>query len=221
MIDGTGCAAFRRRVDPPVYGSPPHKRGDDVDTSARPCLVAAAAIAAASCAPSFTTVRSEGSRLLACADVNVVWVRDLDYDAKGCGRIVSMRCDKAACRGLPPPPLSPDEMPDAPVFATKNAPPPSCVAMGAAEGNDDTWGTPHTQSRSIDCAGSRTTVAPTTSCSMIRFAIEGPTVSSSEVGCSSARRKRRRSGHPRMSLEIEEASVRRAVIRRSENAGDD
>jgi len=102
----------------------------------------AAAIAAASCAPSFTTLRSEGSRLLACAEVKVVWVRDLDYDAKGCGRIVSMRCDKAACRALPPPPLSPDEMPDAPVFATKNAPPPSCVAMGAAEGNDDTWGTP-------------------------------------------------------------------------------
>lgn len=103
----------------------------------------AGVIAAASCAPTTATVRSEASRLLACPAVNVVWLRDLDYDAKGCGRMVSMRCEQASCRGLAAPstlPLSAEGMADVPVFATKNEPPPSCVAMGVAEGKDVGWG---------------------------------------------------------------------------------
>jgi hypothetical protein len=108
----------------------------------RNSLWLAGMIVAASCAPSTATVRNEGARLLSCADVNVVWLRDLDYDAKGCGRTVSMRCDKASCRGLAAPStdaLSAWTLADVPVFATKNEPPSSCVAMGAAEGKDDTW----------------------------------------------------------------------------------
>ena len=102
-----------------------------------------AAIAAASCAPSTATVRSEGSRLLGCAEAKVVWLRDLDYDAKGCGRVVSLRCDKVSCRGLAAPstlPVSAEGMADVPVLATKSEPPPSCTAMGVAEGKDTSWG---------------------------------------------------------------------------------
>jgi hypothetical protein len=105
-----------------------------------------AIIAAASCAPSVATVRSEGSRLLECTDVKVVWLRDLDYDAKGCGRMVSMRCDKASCRGLAAPStiaiVSAEGMADVPVLATKNEPPPGCIAMGVAEGKDGPWNAP-------------------------------------------------------------------------------
>ncbi len=103
----------------------------------------AGVIAAASCAPSTATVRSEGSRLLACPEVNVVWQSDLDYEAKGCGKMVSMRCDQASCRGLAAPSKFPvSDLAEVPVFATKNEPPPGCIAMGVAEGKDDTWGTP-------------------------------------------------------------------------------
>src|SRR5439155_2198217 len=109
----------------------------------------AGVIAPASCAPSTATVRSEGSRLLACPEVNVVWLSDLDYDAKGCGKMVSMRCDQASCHGLAPPSKFPvpastsaSMLAEVPVFATKNEPPPSCIAMGVAEGEDDAWGTP-------------------------------------------------------------------------------
>lgn len=104
-----------------------------------------AAIAAASCAPSTATVRSEGSRLLGCAEVNVVWLRDLDYDAKGCGRVVSLRCDKVSCRGLAAPstlPVSAEGMADVPVLATKNEPPPNCIAVGVADGKHTSWGGP-------------------------------------------------------------------------------
>lgn len=104
-----------------------------------------AAIAAASCAPSTATVRSEGSRLLGCAKVDVVWLRDLDYDAKGCGRAVSLRCDKVSCRGLTAPstlPVSAEGMADVPVLATKNEPPPNCIAVGVADGKDTGWGRP-------------------------------------------------------------------------------
>jgi hypothetical protein len=100
-------------------------------------LAGAIGAAAAGCAPSDATVRSEGSRLLACSDVNVVWQRDLDYDAKGCGHMVSMRCDQASCRGLTAPVrVSSEGKVDVPVVATKNEPAPSCVAMGVAEAED-------------------------------------------------------------------------------------
>jgi hypothetical protein len=105
----------------------------------------AGAIALVGCAPNVATVRNEGARLLGCADVKIVWVQDLDYDATGCGLMVSMRCDKTACRGLTMPATQPQTasmLAIAQVLATKSEPPPSCTAIGVAEGRDFSLGVP-------------------------------------------------------------------------------
>src|SRR5262249_26190135 len=75
-------------------------------------------------------------QVLGCADVSVAWQRDLDYDAKGCGRKVSLRCDKDACRALGAPTMTTQDMPPDAVLATKSEPPAGCVAKGVAEGED-------------------------------------------------------------------------------------
>lgn len=58
------------------------------------------------CAPPVGGVRLKGVSTLSCADngVKVRWVRDLDYDAIGCGRQVALRCPPsdtgANCRAI-------------------------------------------------------------------------------------------------------------------------
>lgn len=58
------------------------------------------------CAPPVSGVRLKVAYTLRCSsnDVNVQWVRDLDYDAVGCGRKVALRCPPsdtgANCRAI-------------------------------------------------------------------------------------------------------------------------
>ena len=135
----------------------------------RNSLWLAGMIATASCAPSTATVRTEGSRLLSCADVNVVWLRDLDYDAKGCGHEVSMRCDKASCRGL----SAPQTVPKAPLSANAWSMCPCTRPRTSRRRAARRWASPkaripagaspNTKSRSTGYAEPRTSGAPTMS----------------------------------------------------------
>lgn len=60
------------------------------------------------CAPPVAGVRMKAASILSCVDgdVRVQWVRDLDYEAAGCSREVSLRCPSqdsgANCRAISP-----------------------------------------------------------------------------------------------------------------------